>query len=89
MMVSLTPGRTFRCMNFIFDYNLIFFPTQVNENDQRHSFANYMMSVKQFTNTYLEGQPIFDSKCQEAGAGPWNLVKADWTGYLNRWGCRW
>jgi len=60
---------------------------QVNENDQHKSFANYMMTVKQFSNTYLNGQPIFDSKCQDSGAGPWNLVKADWTGYLDRWGC--
>jgi len=60
---------------------------QINENDQRYSNPAYMMTVKAFTNLYYEGRRIFDDKCQNAGLGPWNLIKQDWSGYRSRYGC--
>ena len=45
------------------------------------------MTVKAFTNLYYEGRRIFDDKCQNAGLGPWNLIKQDWSGYRSRYGC--
>ena len=62
---------------------------QNNGIDEKDSNANNMMTVRAFSNIYFDGAPIFDEKCQNAGLGPWNLIKADWKGYAKRWGCHW
>jgi len=45
------------------------------------------MSAETFSNTYYEGEPIFDEICQRpnTGYGPWYGLIMDWDEYLTRY----
>ena len=79
----------FRITLFFQKLKKILFFFQTNGVEEKDSNANNMMTVRAFSNIYYDGAPIFDEKCQNAGLGPWNLIKADWKGYAKRWGCHW
>ena len=60
---------------------------QENENDQTQSSPDLFMSAETFSNTYYEGEPIFDEICQRpnTGYGPWYGLIMDWDEYLTRY----
>merc|ERR1712130_10520 len=60
---------------------------QRNLNDQTASSGDNVMTVAAFSSSYLRGQAIFDSACQNASLGPWFAIKEDWMGYRNKWNC--
>ncbi|CBY31874.1 unnamed protein product [Oikopleura dioica] len=63
---------------------------QENENDQTQSSPDLFMSAETFSNTYYEGEPIFDEICQRpnTGYGPWYGLIMDWDEYLTRYSCK-
>ena len=98
-MGQLTPGHMFRFIFFFDPSQVLTLKTnkskfqdcwnfvQINENDQRDSRGDNMMTISEFTELYYDSHPIFDAKCQNAGLGPWTIIRQDWAGYKKRYGC--
>jgi len=60
---------------------------QLNDNNEKLSSGDLFMTVKEFMNTYYDGERLFNNACNNAGFGPWNVVIDAWNNYRSRWGC--